>query len=307
MKNLTLRQLRAFQAVAESESFTLAAERLHLTPAALSGLIKELENQLGVTLFDRNTRKVGLSAVGAEFHPLTERVLQDLDDAVSNITHLKEMRRGIVRLAAPEVMSCTLVPAAMAEFRERYPQVEVRFFDVPLEEVIERTARGEIDLGIAPGSVTNPEIDRVPFMRAPLWLAVPRKHALARRSKVAWEDVKGHTFISFFRGFAQWAPAQFGAQGGDLLPQDVLAVRRINTALSMAQAGFGFTACPVYARDLAAGFGLSLVRLIGPEVRREYALLLRKGHSPPPAVEALRDFLLSFSPAWAASFAKSKS
>ena len=284
----------------------MAAERLHLTPAALSGLIKELESQLGVRLFDRNTRKVSLSSVGSELYPQTERVLQDLDAAVSNISRLKEMRRGIVRFAAPEVMSCTLVPAAMAAFREKYPLVELRFYDVQIEEVIDRTARGDFDLGLAPGPIENPEIERLPFMTAPLWLAVPRDHPLASHSRVNWKDVKGNTFISFFRGFGQWAPPQFGAQPNATLPQDLLVVRRINTALAMVQAGFGFTVCPVYARPLASGFGLTLVRLIGPEIRREYALLLRKGHSLPPAVKALQDFLLDFAPAWAESFAKSK-
>lgn len=299
MKNLTLRQLRAFRTVAEAGSFTVAAERLHLTPAALSGLIKELEGQLSVRLLDRNTRRVGLSAVGEEFFPLTVRVLQDLDDAVTSLTQLKEKRRGIVRLAAPEVMSCTLVPAAMAAFRERYPHVELRFLDVPIEDVIARTARGEVDLGLAPGPVEHPEIERIPFMAAPLWLAVRRDDALASRKRVAWDELKSRTFVSFFRTFAQWAPPPFGASPRAPARVDMLDVRRINTALAMVQAGFGITACPGYARALAAGFDLALVKLVQPEVRREYALLARTGHSSAPAVMAFREFLLDFGPAWA--------
>lgn len=299
MNNLTLRQLRAFQAVAAVSSFTDAAERLHLTPAALSGLIKELEGQLGVRLFDRNTRKVSLSAVGLEFQPLTERLLQDLDDAVTSITNLKEMRRGIVRLAAPEVMSCTLVPRAMAAFRALHPQVELRFLDVPIEDATLRTARGEVDIGIAPGPVDHPEIERVPFMKAPLWLAVREDDALARRSQIGWEDVRRRTFVTFFHTFTQWAPAHFGSKAETLFPKEVLFVRRINTALAMVQAGFGVTACPVYARALAAGFGLKLVKLCRPEIQREYALLLRAGHSRAPAVQAFQDFLLDFAPGWA--------
>lgn len=306
MNNLTLRQLRAFRAVAETGSFTIAAERLHLTPAALSGLIKELEGQLGMKLFDRSTRKVGLSAVGDEFFPLTERVLQDLDDAVTSLMNLKEMRRGVVRLAAPEVMSCSLVPFAMAAFRARHRDVQVRFLDVPIEEVIARTASGEIDIGLAPGPVSNPQVARLPFMTAPLWLAVRSDDPLARRPRASWEDIGERVFISFFRGFAQWAPAQFGAQSQTLYPKNVLVVRRINTALAMVQAGFGVTACPVYARPLAAGFGLTLLRLGRPEIRREYALLMRAGHSPAPPVAAFRDFLLDFAPGWARDMARAR-
>ena len=301
MNNLSLRQLRAFRAVATAGSFTDAAGRLHLTPAALSGLIKELEAQLGVRLFDRNTRKVSLSAVGEEFFPLTERVLQDLDDAVSGITNLKEKRKGIVRLAAPEVMSCTLVPPAMAAFRDLYPQIELRFFDIAMEEVLKRIARGDIDLGIAPGPFNEPEVEHLPFMHAPLRLAVPQDDAIARRSQVGWEDVKRRRFITFFRSFTEWAPAHFGSMSESLLPKDILMVRRINTALAMVKAGFGVTVCPVYATDLAASFGLKLVRLTRPEVHRDYSVLVRAGHSLAPAVEAFRDFLIEFAPTWAKS------
>jgi DNA-binding transcriptional LysR family regulator len=303
VNNLTLRQLRAFRAVAAAGSFTDAAERLHLTPAALSGLIKELESQLGVRVFDRSTRKVTLSAVGEEFFPLTERVLQDLDDAVNGITNLKEKRRGIVRLAAPEVMSCSLVPPAMAAFRELHPQVELRFLDVPIDEVVRRTARGEVDLGIAPGPFADPEVKHTPFMHSPLRLAVPRNDILARRSQVGWEDVRRRRFVTFFRNFAEWAPAQFGATSESLLPQDVLLVQRINTALAMVKAGFGVTVCPVYAIDLAEGFALKLVKLGRPEVHREYSVLVRADHSLAPAAEAFRAFLLDFAPKWAKGLA----
>jgi DNA-binding transcriptional LysR family regulator len=74
-----------------------------------------------VRLFDRNTLRVVLSGVGEEFYPLTERVLRDLDVTVLGLTNLKEKRRGVVRIAAPEVMSCTLVPAAMEDMHGAVP------------------------------------------------------------------------------------------------------------------------------------------------------------------------------------------
>ncbi len=298
MNNLTLRQLRAFQAVATARSFTDAAEALNLTPAALSGLVKELEAQLGVRLFDRNTRKVELSGVGVEFFPLTERVLGDLDDAVNNITALKEKRRGIVRIAAPEVMSCTLVPSVMAGFRKAYPQVELRFLDVSIEEVIARTSRGEVDVGIAPGAIDLPEIQRTPFMRAPLLLAVPASDPLATRKSVTWMAARQRPFVTFFRSLGEWTVGEQGGERHSLFPADITVVRRINTSLSMVKAGFGVSVCPMYARELAAGFDLKLVRLTDPEIEREYALLTRAGHALTPPVQAFCDYVLQFAPKW---------
>lgn len=106
-------------------------------------------------------------------------------------------------------------------------------------------------------------------------------------------------FVTFFRSFAEWAPHSQDPTAEPLFPKDVLFVRRINTALAMVQAGSGVTACPVYARELAAGFGLKLVKLPPPEIDREYAVLTRAGHSLAPAIEAFRDFLVDFAARWA--------
>src|SRR4051812_1918623 len=134
--DVTLRQLRAYVAVLEASSFSEAAKVMHLSQAALSGLIKELENRVGVRLLDRTTRKVSASAVGETFAPMARRVLSSLDEALDNLTNLKELRRGLVRVAAPETLSCTLLPELIAGYNNSPPGVDVRFDDVPIHEVL---------------------------------------------------------------------------------------------------------------------------------------------------------------------------
>ena len=135
--DVTLRQLRAYVAVLESASFSEAAKTMHLSQAALSGLIKELESRVGVRLLDRTTRKVSASAVGETFAPMARRVLSNLDEALDNLTNLKELRRGLVRVAAPETLSCTLLPELIAGYNNSHPGVDVRFDDVPIQEVLD--------------------------------------------------------------------------------------------------------------------------------------------------------------------------
>jgi len=304
LNNLTLRQLRAFRAVASAESFTAAAEQLHLTPAAISGLIKELESQVGVRLLDRNTRSVSLSYVGREFFPLAERVLQDLDMAVSSLTVLKERRRGIVRIAAPEVLSCTLVPRAMAEFNALYPHIKLHFFDVPVEEVITRTRHGEVDLGITPESMLHSELEGVELIRAKLMLAVRRDDPLAEKSSVSWSSIRERKFVTFHRRFSDLSPFSQVKSDKQFLPNNVTVVQRVNTAFAMVQAGFGVSACPLFAKELATGFGLVLVKLTHPQIERTYDIVKRAGYSQAPAVEAFHDFLIEFAPRWARTSAK---
>ena len=119
--HVTLRQLRAFVAVVETASFSDAAKAMHLSQAALSGLIRELESRVGVRLLDRNTRSVSPSVVGEAFEPMARRVLSSLDEALESVTNLKELRRGVVRVAAPEPLSCTLVPDLIASYGSAHP------------------------------------------------------------------------------------------------------------------------------------------------------------------------------------------
>ena len=106
--NVSLRQLRALVALVRTGSFTQAAVSLHVTQSALSSLIKELEQSLGVRLVERSTRSIGLTEAGRGFVPLIDKILQDLDGVLGGIDDLKALRRGVVRVAAPQLMACTL-------------------------------------------------------------------------------------------------------------------------------------------------------------------------------------------------------
>src|ERR1700758_5555708 len=124
--NVSIRQLRALIAVAELGSFTDASRRLHVTQSALSLLVKDLEQALGVRLMDRGPRGATLTAAGADFLPLAAKVLEDLDAAVRSAAQLRDRRRGTVRVACTPLYASTLIPQVIAEFRTEYPQIEIR-------------------------------------------------------------------------------------------------------------------------------------------------------------------------------------
>ena len=136
--NITLKQLRAFVAVARSGSFTLAAESLFVTQSALSGLIKELEQVIGLRLFDRSTRRIQLSEVGRSIYPLIDKILDDLDGVLDEVSNLKALRKGLVRVATPQLMASTLLPEVIAAFGEVHPAVEIRLVDCAVESVVSR-------------------------------------------------------------------------------------------------------------------------------------------------------------------------
>ncbi len=149
--NITLRQLQAFVAVAELGGFTAAAERLHVTQSALSVMIRGLEGELGLRLFDRTTRTVALTDAGRELYPLAEKTLEDLSSAVAHSRELADVRRGRVTIAATTLVSSMLLPRAIARFGDAYPGIRVALRDgASPAQIAAMVAGSQVDIGIAP-------------------------------------------------------------------------------------------------------------------------------------------------------------
>ena len=122
---MELRHLRYFLAVADTRSFTRAAERLHVTQPTLSHQIKQLESMVGTMLFDRSTKEVELTDAGRLFKPYCERILKEIDASALAISELEGLMRGTLRMAVFHSFSHSMLPAIMSEFALRYPGVHV--------------------------------------------------------------------------------------------------------------------------------------------------------------------------------------
>lgn len=287
--NVTLRQLRAFVAVARSGSFTLAAENLFVTQSALSGLVRELEQSLGLRLIDRSTRRIHLSDVGRDLFPLVEKILNDLDGVLNEVVNLKSLKTGTVRVAAPQLMCCTLLPEVIAAFAAQHPGIRIRLVDSPVENVAARVLSGEVDLGIGPERDPNPHVEATTLFELPFMAVMPAGHELARRASVKWSDLAGFPLISLGGPFAERLAADLHAAARDLTVE--AKVSFMSTALSMVSAGMGITVCIPYAASLVRLYSLVMRPLIDPVVTRRFFVLGRSDRSLSPAAQAFRAFL----------------
>ena len=146
--NITLRQIQCFLQVATLGSFTRAAEKMRTKQPALSQQVRDLENELGIRLFDRTTRRVELTEGGAEFRNIAAKVLDDLESAARNAHDLAERKRGRVVVAAPPLLAAAIVPRAIADFRSRYPGIEVRLVDARTDQIVDYVRSGQVDCGL---------------------------------------------------------------------------------------------------------------------------------------------------------------
>ena len=181
---MTVKQIRAFLAVAQSLSFAVACERLHLSQSALSLTIKALEEGLGGRLFTRTTRNVTLTPEGESLLPLARRLLADWDNAEDEIRQRFTLQRGRVTIAAMPSFAGNLLPPILKNFRTRYPNIGVTVNDVINEQVLEMVRDRQVELGVAFEPSMSTSLEFTPLYRDRFVAVVPLDSPFASREDI---------------------------------------------------------------------------------------------------------------------------
>ena len=288
--NFDLSELQAFIAVAERGSFRAAAEDIHLSAPALSRRIERLETSLGVRLFERTTRKVGLTSLGRVFLERARAALDDLESAMLGIADIATTRSGRVTVACVPSAATHFLPMVVRSFAARYPGVRLRIVDESLNQVLSSVVSGESDFGISFMNARVPEVDFEPIHSDPFVLAVPRTHALARRRVVTWADLGSERLIAAARSSGNRQLIDDALARAGLQPAIALEVGHIATLLGMVDAGLGVAVVPRLALP-ARHASLVGITLRQPAVSRSLGVVTRRGDALKPAAEVFRTHL----------------
>lgn len=294
MLNITLRQLRAFATVADTGAFARAAERLHVTPSGLSMLVRELENQLGLRLFYRNTRVVRLTDAGAEFLPVARKTLADLEAAVAASRSLAEVKRGRVSVAASIVVSATLLPWVLHGFVARHPGIRCVIKDGFEEDIRDQVRRGDVDLGIGTLVEGEPGLAQTTLFEDHLVALLGEGHPLAAKRSVTWRELARYPLIALTPRSPSraLADAAFRAAGVTVAP--AFEASFSSTVISMVAAGLGVAALPVNVRQVSRRVKVHARALVRPTVRRRLGVFCRSDAELSPAAAAFRQYLQDF-------------
>lgn len=292
---MTVKQLRAFLAVAQSLSFAQACERLHLSQPALSLSIKNLEESLGGQLLARTTRSVSLTPEGATLLPIARRLLADWDNAEELLRQHFTLQLGKVAIAAMPSFAGNLLPVALKAFRERHPKVNVAVHDVINEQVLEMLRNRRVELGIAFEPESLDGLDFTPFYSDRFVAVVPADSPLAERAEVTWEQLLRESFITLQRPSAVrlLLEERIAAQHGKL-PVAFESHQLVTVGRMVAQ-GLGVSAVPSLCIQQMEELGARCVALNGPQVERRVGLLRLAEHKLSTAAQALADIVIEVS------------
>jgi LysR family carnitine catabolism transcriptional activator len=271
---VNIRQLRALDAIVRLGSFVEAARVLHVTPAALSLSIRELEERLGFVVLERTTRSLKITDAGLGYLPFVQRVLTELEDAER---YAREMKRGhsVVRIASTQTIIATLLPIAFPEVHARWPQVRLQPLDVAGSSIREALSRRQADLAVGLALPQDDHLQAQPLFRSRWHAFFAPSHPLGARKKLAWTDLADSRLYMN-------KSANLKLQ---LLLDAELDVQDTGTAssgLAMASSGLGVGVFPGYARPFAKMMGLKCLPIDAPTLYHE----LEIGTAKRPATSA---------------------
>lgn len=284
----TPRQIDAFLAVAELQSFRLAAIRINLTPSAVSNLIGELEASLGFAIFARSTRKVTLTPEGRRFVPAALAVQRQIAQAAAAASDIRDSKAEVVRIAAPLVVASILLPEIIAALDPAL-LITVNVVDTPVVWLTDRIAMGEADLAVGPDRETPAHIASTPLCETPWVLWCRPDHPLAAQEQVKWAALSDIPIVAAGRDHEQRVWPQLAARNS--VPRQIRVVEHITTSLGLAASGLGVTFSPDYVAPLAKALGLVSRPLVAPAVNRHLCLYARADERAGPALRVIDHIL----------------
>ncbi|MFW6346398.1 MAG: LysR family transcriptional regulator [Halomonas sp.] len=270
---MTIKQLRAFLAVAQTLSFTQACERLHLSQPALSLAIKGLEESLGGRLLIRSTRSVRLTPEGESLVPLAKRLLAEWDNTEELLRQRFTLQLGRLALAAMPSFASNLLPPALMAFRRRHPRVNVTVHDVINEQVIDMVRNRQVELGIAFEPEAIGSLAFTPLFIDRFVAVVPSDSLLAGHGRLDWATLLTHDFIALQRPsmVRRLLEQQLRRRGIDL--PCAFESHQLATVGRMVASGLGVSAVPALCAHQMEALGARCLPLAEPVIERAVGMI----------------------------------
>lgn len=287
----SVRQLRAFAAVYYTGQVSAAAEQLALTQPAVTVLLRELEERLGVKLFDRSTRSLRRTEAATEAIAYVERVLMDLEGLGDSMAELAHVRRGRLCIATTATIAQTVLPPMLRRFLDLHPTVRVDVQDVAPANFVETVLAGRVDLGIGTLEAPVSGLREQVFLRDNLVAAAPASPGFPADRPITWRQLADLPLVTVKSGYGVRRRIEAAAESAGVQLQIAHEVSLLSTALAMAASGLGVAVVPGSLLQYGAHAQLVARRLARPSVERNTAFVYQKERSLAPAAQAFVDLL----------------
>lgn len=291
--NISIRQLRVFEAVARHLSHTRAAEELHLTQPAVSMQVRQLEDEVGLPLFERLGKRILLTEAGQEILHYSLTVNRSLREMEEVLESLKGVNRGHLQIAVASTVNY-FAPRLLAVFQRRYPGIGLRLDVTNRENLVQLLDSNAVDLVLMGLPPTDIEVESEAFMDNPLVIIAPPDHPLAGARQIPLARLAGEVFVMRETGSGTRQAMERFFSEHDLTIRYGMQMTRNEAVKQAVRSGLGLGVVSLHTIELE----LETRRLVILDVqgfpdRRQWHLVYRRGKRLSPAASAFRDFVLA--------------
>jgi DNA-binding transcriptional LysR family regulator len=278
---INLKLLGTFLAVADNGSFRKAAEQQHLSLPAVSMQVKQLEERLGVALFQRTTRRVELTREGEQLVIAARKAMAEIDGALAQLQQTAQVQQGQLAFACVPSVAGSRLPALLVDFARQYPGIAVRVRELALPELLEAVRRREVDFGIGPQQEKKGELEFSPIFVDEYVALVPASSPAAAKPAITLRELAKLPLLALSGG------SQFHHELADVLKAQGLSpdlnyeFTHVSTLVAMAEAGLGVGVLPGVA--VPPRTPLKTLRITRPVMNRTIAVITIRGHKLSPA------------------------
>src|SRR5690606_807164 len=293
-KHVTLKHLTAFVAVAQEASFTLAARRLFQTQSSITGLVRQLEDALGIQLFTRTSRQVALTPIGQEFLPRVVRLLADFDGTIEDVVRYGLLERGRVAVAAaPSAITEIIAPAAAA-FVQRRPGIRLDLRDDNSGRIQRLVASQEVDFGLTSHWADAPSLVFEALLEdrfGVLYRADDETLRPDRAGYVRWTSLADRKLVGVVDETGIMALLRGRADLPIAAAAPFYEASSTTSQAALVKAGLGVALLPALAAQRVQEPQLRFALLARPTLVRTLCLIRHRDHALTPAAQELMQAL----------------
>ncbi|HET9431161.1 MAG TPA: LysR substrate-binding domain-containing protein [Chitinophagaceae bacterium] len=290
---MDLRHLNYFLVLADELHFGRAAERLHISQPPLSRMIQQIENELGVLLFERTKRSVILTAAGFELLKDAKQMVLQMETVKKRLAIHGKGETGTLRIGYVGAVMHSELPVLLSSFSKNFPHIHLHFEEMPNNALLQGLNNATLYLAFVRTWLHPENLEEKLIFNEPFVAVVPAKHPFGMKEKISLKDLKNENFISFTR---ECAPTIFDSflvlcSNAGFTPRILHHASQLNSVLRLVESGFGISLLP---RNIQLGYNLKL-KFIPLENSKEMVplIMLTRNENSNPALLHLRKHLLN--------------
>lgn len=292
---MELRQLRYFMEVARREHVSEAAEHLHVAQSAISRQIANLEDELGVDLFQREGRNVKLTSIGKLFLEHTETAMKAIDYAKEQVDEYLDPERGTIKIGFPTSLSSHLLPTIISAFKENHPNVAFHLRQGSYKFLIESVKKRDINIAfLGPVPVDDEDIEGHILFTEKILALVPSSHPLATQENLRLRDLRNEDFVLFPNGFVLRKIAVDACKQAGFMPNISSEGEDLDAIKGLVSAGMGITLLPESTVSETTPRFTTKIPIHTPEVKRTVGMIIPRNRNLAPSDQIFYEFVKSF-------------